>query len=358
MGDKLPFSRLPEDLSCIDKAIAQNDLTQLQGLFNNSEFNLLTSDEIHDYFLAFSNDDIHYDLAEITQVLADFKTTLLTDEGQLQLAIRMHLPVEVKSALPELLQLEMNRCFEYVFDTNGELRPWFIDIFSNNQLPELYQQFGEVKVKFQLLVMFAKEYSVVFKNYLSPSDKECSDMLVALFEAQLVAYQRLAQSLSILEKSLVELESGFKAKSTVTQLYQLAKQLFFCNRFGAQEMVISCIEQVNQVIKTPHDRQQINKLRLLALKMEAQTSDKYWMQFLGALSVFAGAFLLVAAVIGLPVSTSLFTSSALLASGIGFFGGGIHLFQKGLPIQFESVVSDLVEKSEMIEHQYQQSLAL
>ena len=68
-----PFIKLIVDTSCISKAIRQNNLSYLEGLFEKSEFSFLASNEVQDFFLIFSNDDYQYDFPKFQNYLMVFK---------------------------------------------------------------------------------------------------------------------------------------------------------------------------------------------------------------------------------------------------------------------------------------------
>jgi len=174
--------------------------------------------------------------------------------------------------------------------------------------------------------------------------------------AELRAYQRLAGSLAKLEHNLNIMDIGFKAKDKAESVFEKGKLFFFSDRFIISENLYQCFECIADIVKTPHNKELIERLDKISLDIDAQTDDIYWRQFLGTLGVFIGSFLLVASVLGTPMSTSIIVSSSLLLSGLGFFGAGVSLFQSGSPKRFETVVANFLDKTLAIEDEYQNSL--
>lgn len=351
-----PFATLPLDLSCVDKAGRLNDITHLHELFDESELILATSNEIHNYFLEFSNYEITYDLQALSQTLSKHHGSLFNNDNDFKLSLKMHLPKSVWTELAKLLQLEISRCFKQVFTLQGDLQSWLKDIFIDNQLAELYQQFGEVNVKFEMFHIFALHRLELFEQYVSPADKDCSTMLIELTKAELLAYKDLSSSLAHLETTLNNLDDSYKNKERIKQIYQQADKFFFSNKFLAQESIKECIEQICNIVISQEPLELIYKLQSKAALLTAKTNNKYLHQFVSSISVFIGAFLIVAGLINAPI-ISPFLAAGLITSGFTLFGGGIKLFKNSASEKFSEKVEGFANQAQEIELNYLGSLA-
>lgn len=352
-----PMELLPTETECVDRALKLNDLEQLAGLFDNSELVLTTSNNLHNYFLLYSSYEYNYQLEDVQSALAGFEGSIFSSDGELQLGLRMHLPGHNYGELVTTLQYEIKRCFAQVFDERGQLQTWFADIFDREQLDNLYYQFGEAAVKFKCFELFAYKYCQLFRCYLSPADKICSDVLIELMKKEILAYKRVFSALSKFEMSLRRIDSDFKAKDKAEDVLALAKRFMLTNRLSANEKVYKCFESASGLILDPHNEAQLEVLNQLSTEIDAQTTDVYWKQFLGTFGVFIGSFLFVSGVVlAAQMAAPVMVTSALVTSGVGFFTGGGSLFHSGLPSHFDVVLARFIDKVQSIDEAYQNSL--
>ena len=350
-----PFAELPLDLSCVEKACRLHDIKQLHNLFNDSKLILVTTNEVHNYFLEYSNYEITYDVDELSKVLSQHTGSLFNSSGDFKLHFKMHLPKATWQALGKLLRFEISNCFKQVFNDKGDLQNWYKELFIDKQLVELYQCFGEVNVKFELFNIFALCYCQLFKDYISPGDKDCSTVIIKLAKAELLAYKNTAKSLSNLENTLNKIDDSYKVKDKIIKIFNQANLFFFSNKFLSKQSIKSCLDDVCEIVSADNPSIIINRLQSKVSLLKAQTSNKYLYLFAGTISVFIGSFLIVAGLINATLASPLVVGG-LVTSGLTFFGGGSTIFTKGLPEYFADSVNDFVSQTKNIELDYKLNL--
>lgn len=349
-----PIEELALDLQCIVEAKQRNNLELLDKLFDGAVLTLPQPAELSHYYLRYALDELPIDVNDLTKMLAQFEGNVLDEQGALQVNIAMHYPPELLEPTARMLALEFERCFELTFTRNGDLQPWLAQWILQDELQQLYQQFGEVAVKFKLFECMVKLYLPMLSSECTPADKQTSGAFSQLMQAQIKAYQQMAQLVARLQQGAMALEPSYKAKNEAQQLALLIKTLFFRRQLPVCHNIRLLLQALVELIDNPLKMDNIEQICSYASQIDIATANDYGAQLLGALSVFVGALLTTFGLIGLSANPVMLSGS-LIAAGVGFFGGGSHLFYSGLSQSMREAVNQLTDKVTQMELAYQAS---
>lgn len=341
----------------VEQAVARNDLQILKKLFSEQACELLvpTSEEIHNYFLAFSNDEMHYSLEELKQARANVNCPLLDEHGQLSWHIRLALPKDGHRQLTNLLKLEIARCFNWIFNEQGQLRCWVINYIGSDNLALLHRCFGESAANAAIYESFFALYQQLFTHYLSPADEMCSKVLIRLMQYLSEDVMPVINQLIRLEQLLNNLDEGLRAKQSAKRVYDFARQLIHCEPLINLSLKQQCLQHVCEVLSDPFNTVPLQQLAVLSPLFHERRAQKLIWQLVGVLHVFMGAFLVTAGSL-LCSSTAFSTALCGLILGSVFVAGGIVLFKQGSAQYFRDTLETFVDDIQAINHEYQVNL--
>lgn len=339
------------DLKYVFHARHQNDIGQLQNLFKDVAIALQPSKEIEEFFLKNSRFDIFFDSQNLQPLLQRLTKPLLFRDKLFSSQLMDMFPEGVALEVKQLLEKEMATCFEIFFTLKGELQFWVVDIFEAEQLESLYQQFGQVAVKFELFRAFFNLYCEVLGPPMQiPCDEAWSQVLNMLMQHELSAYQSVIERMISLESTLRNAEDTYKLKAEAIVAKDKLEEGIFSNRLLFIPHICELIESFQAVIKAPAQMSLIHELKQETHHLMEHPSYYFWFDVLAVVNIFCASLLLVGGGICLFASTGLPLALLMLAVGSLLLGGGIGAFQAARPAPFFSFMENFSEHSEMLLH--------